>query len=118
MKAQSGKSNCRTTEGETAGLMDLAGPQCDQKRPRGTIGPKGWLAINSLRSHFDPANKPTIKILVDGGDSDETLPIRNLLGFIDGQPTNPLFLLFPGEFMAGGNAPLNLGILGYKRRLC
>jgi transaldolase len=35
------------------------------------------------------ANKPKTKILVDGGDPDETLRIKNLVGFVDGQTTNP-----------------------------
>jgi len=34
-------------------------------------------------------NKPKAKILVDGGDPDETLRVKNLLGFVDGQTTNP-----------------------------
>jgi transaldolase len=38
------------------------------------------------------ANRPTTKILLDGGDPDETLRIKNLLGFIDGQTTNPTFV--------------------------
>jgi len=33
--------------------------------------------------------RPTTKILVDGGDPDETAHVRNLLGFLDGQTTNP-----------------------------
>src|SRR6266568_4325685 len=37
-------------------------------------------------------NKPATKILLDGGDPDETLRIRNLLGFLDGQTTNPTFV--------------------------
>src|SRR5205807_1584818 len=36
-----------------------------------------------------PAVRPRTKILVDGGDPDETLRVRNLLGFVDGQTTNP-----------------------------
>src|SRR5438045_9260048 len=36
-----------------------------------------------------PANRPKTKILVDGGDPDETLRIKKLLGFVDGQTTNP-----------------------------
>lgn len=36
-----------------------------------------------------PVDKPTTKILLDGGDPDETLRIKNLLGFLDGQTTNP-----------------------------
>src|SRR5215472_13317340 len=34
-------------------------------------------------------NKPKTKILVDGGDPEETLRVRKLLGFVDGQTTNP-----------------------------
>ena len=34
-------------------------------------------------------DKPRTKILVDGGDPNETLRIRNLLGLVDGQTTNP-----------------------------
>jgi transaldolase len=34
-------------------------------------------------------NKPKTKILIDGGDPVETLRIRSLLGFVDGQTTNP-----------------------------
>jgi len=34
-------------------------------------------------------NKPKTKILVDGGDPSETLRIKGLLGFVDGQTTNP-----------------------------
>jgi transaldolase len=35
------------------------------------------------------AKKPKTKILVDGGDPEETLRIKQLLGFVDGQTTNP-----------------------------
>ena len=34
-------------------------------------------------------NKPKTKILVDGGDPEETLRVRKLVGFVDGQTTNP-----------------------------
>jgi len=34
-------------------------------------------------------NKPKTKILVDGGDPHETLRIKKLMGFVDGQTTNP-----------------------------
>src|SRR6516225_8764605 len=34
-------------------------------------------------------NKPKTKILVDGGDPDETVRAKHLLGFVDGQTTNP-----------------------------
>ena len=33
--------------------------------------------------------RPKTKILVDGGDPDETLRIKSLIGFVDGQTTNP-----------------------------
>src|SRR5437763_6911227 len=36
-----------------------------------------------------PGVRPETKILVDGGDPEETLRVRNLLGFVDGQTTNP-----------------------------
>jgi transaldolase len=34
-------------------------------------------------------NKPKTKIIVDGGDPDETRRVKRLLGFVDGQTTNP-----------------------------
>jgi transaldolase len=34
-------------------------------------------------------NRPKTKILVDGGDPNETLRIKNLIGFVDGQTTSP-----------------------------
>ncbi len=34
-------------------------------------------------------NRSKTKLLVDGGDPEDTLRIRNLIGFIDGQTTNP-----------------------------
>ena len=33
--------------------------------------------------------RPKTKILVDGGDPNETLRVKNLIGFVDGQTTNP-----------------------------
>jgi transaldolase len=33
--------------------------------------------------------RPKTKILVDGGDPQETLRAKALLGFVDGQTTNP-----------------------------
>ena len=36
-----------------------------------------------------PTKRPPTKILVDGGDPDETQRIKSLLGFVDGQTTNP-----------------------------
>ena len=35
------------------------------------------------------AKKPKTKTLIDGGDPDETLRIKKLLGFVDRQTTNP-----------------------------
>jgi transaldolase len=35
------------------------------------------------------ANKPSTRILVDGGDPSETPRIKRLVGFVDGQTTNP-----------------------------
>jgi transaldolase len=35
------------------------------------------------------ADKPKSKILVDGGDPEETVRIKQLIGFVDGQTTNP-----------------------------
>lgn len=34
-------------------------------------------------------NKPKTKILVDGGDPEETVRVKTLIGFVDGQTTNP-----------------------------
>ena len=34
-------------------------------------------------------NRPKTQLLVDGGDPEETLRIKNLIGFVDGQTTNP-----------------------------
>jgi len=34
-------------------------------------------------------NRPETKILVDGGDPSETRRVKNLIGFVDGQTTNP-----------------------------
>jgi transaldolase len=34
-------------------------------------------------------NRPKTKILVDGGDPQETRQIKRLLGYVDGQTTNP-----------------------------
>jgi len=34
-------------------------------------------------------NRPMTKILVDGGDPEETRQVKERLGFVDGQTTNP-----------------------------
>ena len=36
--------------------------------------------------------KPNTKILVDGGDPEETIQVKQLLGFVDGQTTNPTLI--------------------------
>ena len=36
-----------------------------------------------------PQKRPHSKILVDGGDPDDTARIKQLIGFVDGQTTNP-----------------------------
>jgi transaldolase len=41
---------------------------------------------SALRSKTE---RPKTKILVDGGDPEETLRIKSLVGFVDGQTTNP-----------------------------
>ena len=38
------------------------------------------------------SRKPKMKILVDGGDPGETLRVKKLLGFVDGQTTNPTLI--------------------------
>ena len=46
--------------------------------------------LQVLSEGFDmTANRPATKILVDGGDPEETRRIKSLLGFLDGQTTNP-----------------------------
>ena len=45
---------------------------------------EGFLKVSSMLT-----NKPKTKILVDGGDPVETLRAKTLIGFVDGQTTNP-----------------------------
>ena len=45
---------------------------------------KSSFEVNSML-----ANRPKTKILVDGGNPNETLRIKSLIGFVDGQTTNP-----------------------------
>jgi len=33
--------------------------------------------------------KSEVQLLVDGGDPQETLKVKNLVGYVDGQTTNP-----------------------------
>jgi transaldolase len=39
-----------------------------------------------------PARRTKTKILVDGGDPKETLAVKSLVGFVDGQTTNPTLI--------------------------
>jgi len=51
-------------------------------------------------------NKPKSKILVDGGDPAETARVKHLLGFVDGQTTNPSLIAKNPEIqqrIASGN---------------
>jgi transaldolase len=45
---------------------------------------EGLLEVNGMLT-----KRPETKILVDGGDPEETLRIKSLIGFVDGQTTNP-----------------------------
>jgi transaldolase len=51
----------------------------------------GWQISNERGSSSgDPSSsRPRSKILVDGGDPAETLRVKQSLGFVDGQTTNP-----------------------------
>lgn len=54
-----------------------------------------------------PTNRPKAKILLDGGDPSETVRIKQLLGYLDGQTTNPsLIAKNPGirERISSGRA--------------
>jgi transaldolase len=44
-------------------------------------------------------NKPKTKILVDGGDPEETSRVKELIGFVDGQTTNPSLIAKNPEVM-------------------
>jgi len=40
----------------------------------------------------EPARRAKAQILVDGGDPEETLRVKSLLGYVDGQTTNPTLI--------------------------
>src|SRR5215475_6355724 len=46
-----------------------------------------------------PGKRPYSKILVDGGDPQETVRIQQLIGFVDGQTTNPSLIAKNPEVM-------------------
>jgi len=51
-------------------------------------------------------SRPKTKILVDGGNPEETLHVKELLGFVDGQTTNPSLIAknpHIRELIAGGH---------------
>ncbi|HLZ40418.1 MAG TPA: transaldolase family protein [Candidatus Sulfotelmatobacter sp.] len=59
----------------------------ERKNSLGTdLAPRLFEATNML------ANRPKTKILVDGGDPEETRKVKALLGFVDGQTTNPTLI--------------------------
>ena len=45
--------------------------------------------VNSVNTSF---RRPKTKILVDGGDPQETVRVKNLVGVVDGQTTNPTLI--------------------------
>ena len=52
-----------------------------------------------------PQRKSKTKILVDGGDPEETLRVQKLTGYVDGQTTNPTLIARNPEvrqFVASG----------------
>lgn len=44
---------------------------------------------NETDARTGPSRRPRARILVDGGDPEETRAVKGLLGFVDGQTTNP-----------------------------
>ena len=46
-----------------------------------------------------PGKRPHSKILVDGGDPEETAQIKQRIGFVDGQTTNPSLIAKNPEVM-------------------
>ena len=47
-----------------------------------------------------PTARPRTRILVDGGDPEETRAIKDLLGFVDGQTTNPSLIAKNPEILS------------------
>src|SRR5512140_86373 len=45
-------------------------------------------------------NRPTTRILVDGGSVEETHAVKDLLGFVDGQTTNPSLIAHNPEVLS------------------
>ena len=68
------------------------------------------VASQPAQAHFEVrkmlANKPRTRILVDGGDPEETQRVKELIGFVDGQTTNPSLIAKNPEIrrlLASGN---------------
>lgn len=49
---------------------------------------------------LNETNRPKTRILVDGGDPAETIRVKELIGFVDGQTTNPSLIAKNPEIMA------------------
>ncbi len=49
---------------------------------------------------LDQTSRPNTKILVDGGDPEETKRVKELIGFVDGQTTNPTLIARNPEIAA------------------
>jgi len=69
------------------GTIDQIGGRSSDRRCIQIL--KGKLMHQDNQSSHSMKKRPTTKILVDGGDPEETLRIKSLLGFVDGQTTNP-----------------------------
>jgi transaldolase len=57
------------------------------------------MAENTASQTSASAERPPSKILVDGGDPAETLRVKRMLGFVDGQTTNPSLIAKNPEVM-------------------
>ena len=63
------------------------------------------------------ANKPKTKILVDGGDPEETLRVKELIAFVDGQTTNPSLIVKNPEIRKANCIWPHLEPTGGERRV-
>ncbi|MGH9453931.1 MAG: transaldolase family protein [Terriglobia bacterium] len=66
-----------------------------------------------------PAHKSKTKILIDGGDPEETRRVQNLIGFLDGQTTNPTLIAKNPEIQkrikSGHKLTVQEGLQEYKK---
>jgi transaldolase len=65
-------------------LPDTEASHTHHRMGSSSKGKKLFVEVNIML-----AKKPGTKILVDGGDPSETLRMKSLIGFVDGQTTNP-----------------------------